>query len=320
MEVARLVCLDTVMLDVAFEIEDLPERGGDALAQSRTMSAGGGFNVMSAARRQGLSVAYLGQLGRGPLADLARHTLEDEGIDLLTAPSSPLDIGVCVVLVDAEAERTFVTSPGAELTLSATDLTDVAWAPGDVVYLSGYDVVYPELARVIVPWLKGVSDRVRVSFDPGPRTLDIAPDVLDLVLSRTDWLLCNAREATHLTTRDDPLRALHALHERGDFAGVVVRLGASGCLVSSGEETLRAEGFAVQALDSNGAGDVHNGVVLASLANGEPLSVVVRRANAAAALSVTRFGPATGPTREELDAFLRARDGEGAVSRVESYD
>ncbi|NIG00148.1 sugar kinase, partial [Burkholderia sp. Ax-1720] len=38
--------------------------------------------------------------------------------------------------------------------------------------------------------------------------------------------------------------------------------------------------------------------------------VAARRANAAAALAVTRFGPATAPTREEIDALL-----DGAWSR-----
>jgi len=63
-------------------------------------------------------------------------------------------------------------------------------------------------------------------------------------------------------------------------------------------------GFAVEAVDTNGAGDTHTGVFLAALASGAGPAEAVRRANAAAALSVTRRGPATGPTAAELDAFL----------------
>ena len=66
-------------------------------------------------------------------------------------------------------------------------------------------------------------------------------------------------------------------------------------------------GFAVEAVDTNGAGDTHTGVFLAALAAGAGPAEAVRLANAAAALSVTRHGPATGPTRAELAEFLASR-------------
>ena len=46
------------------------------------------------------------------------------------------------------------------------------------------------------------------------------------------------------------------------------------------------------------------GVFLAGLAAGLPPAAAARRANAAAALTVTRAGPATSPSRAELDRFL----------------
>ena len=61
---------------------------------------------------------------------------------------------------------------------------------------------------------------------------------------------------------------------------------------------------AVTAVDSTGAGDTHAGVFLAALADGLDPPAAARRANAAAAWSVTRPGPATSPTRATLDAWL----------------
>ena len=58
------------------------------------------------------------------------------------------------------------------------------------------------------------------------------------------------------------------------------------------------------AVDTTGAGDAHSGVFLAGLAAGLPPAAAARRANAAAALAVTRPGPAVSPSRAELDAFL----------------
>jgi sugar/nucleoside kinase (ribokinase family) len=57
-------------------------------------------------------------------------------------------------------------------------------------------------------------------------------------------------------------------------------------------------------LDSNGAGDTHTGAFIAALATGADDVAAARTANAAAALSVTRRGPATAPTAAELARFL----------------
>jgi len=108
-----------------------------------------------------------------------------------------------------------------------------------------------------------------------------------------------------LTGMADPGDALRALTGRLPRAGVLVRVGPDGCLLGGrGFVAERVPGFRVEVVDTNGAGDTHTGAFLASLASGAPVIEAVRRANAAAALSVTRRGPATGPGLAELEAFL----------------
>jgi sugar/nucleoside kinase (ribokinase family) len=60
----------------------------------------------------------------------------------------------------------------------------------------------------------------------------------------------------------------------------------------------------VTAIDTTGAGDAHSGVFLAGLAAALPPAAAASRANAAAAMTVARPGPASSPSRAELDAFL----------------
>ena len=47
----RLLHLGNVVVDVVLTVPALPEPGGDVLATSTQTAAGGGFNVMAAARR-----------------------------------------------------------------------------------------------------------------------------------------------------------------------------------------------------------------------------------------------------------------------------
>ena len=63
------------------------------------------------------------------------------------------------------------------------------------------------------------------------------------------------------------------------------------------------------AVDTNGAGDTHAGVLCAALAVGRTMRDAVRLANVAAAISVTREGPATSPTVEELGEALTGSAG-----------
>ncbi|MGW5697992.1 PfkB family carbohydrate kinase, partial [Streptomyces asiaticus] len=72
-------------------------------------------------------------------------------------------------------------------------------------------------------------------------------------------------------------------------------------------------GRRVTAVDSNGAGDAHTGAFLALLGHGLDLGSAVEGANAAAAFAVTRHGPATGPTADELLDLL---DGEPLAARL----
>ena len=62
----------------------------------------------------------------------------------------------------------------------------------------------------------------------------------------------------------------------------------------------------VEAIDTNGAGDAHSGVLAASLAQGIPMERALLLANCAGALSTTVVGPASCPTREEIEAAADA--------------
>ena len=154
-------------------------------------------------------------------------------------------------------------------------------------------------------WLGHLGEEHLVIFDPGPLAASLPGDVLAPVLARADWVTCNARESALLTGAADPGDALRALTGRFPRAGVLVRIGPDGCLLGGpGFVAEQVPGFRVEVVDTNGAGDTHTGAFLAALSAGASWLEAVRRANGAAALSVTGRGPATGPSLAELDAFL----------------
>jgi len=322
---SRLVFAGEAIVDLLMWVPALPERGGDMLAESSAVQVGGGFNIMAAAARQGLSVVYAGGHGTGPWGDKVRAALEDEGIDVLRPPDPNADTGFDVALVEADGERTFVTSLGAESLREPGSWDAVQLWPGDAVYVSGYGLVPPESGPVLGTWAAGLPTGVLLFLDPGPLVADIPEAVLGPVLSRCDWYSCNQREAELLAGVQDPVEAARLLARRTGRAGVIVRAGPEGCVLA-----LRVAGPADQvgqvgqvgrvglslslipapavvAVDTTGAGDAHSGVFLAGLADGLAPAEAAWRANAAAALTVTRSGPAVSPSLAELDEFLAAR-------------
>ena len=305
---ARLLHLGNVVVDVVLNVPALPEPGGDVFATGAQTAAGGGFNVMAAAARQGLAVAYGGVIGAGPFAALARAACAAEGIEVLQPAKPGLDTGLVISVVDATGERTFLTARGAEATLTAADLDPVRPAPGDAVYLSGYGLAHPSNAAALLGWLRRLAADHLVIVDPGPLAGTLPYGALRPVLARADWVTCNGRESAWLTGAADPRDALRVLASRLPRAGLLVRVGPAGCLLSlRGSPPEHVPGFAVEAVDTNCAGDTHTGVFLAAMASGAGPAEAVRRANAAAALSVTRRGPATGQTAADMAVFLSSR-------------
>jgi sugar/nucleoside kinase (ribokinase family) len=307
----RLVLAGEALVDVVLRVPGLPPRGGDLLATSSQVAVGGGFNVMAAAARQGLPVLYAGGHGTGPWGDLVRAALATEGIGLLRPADPSRDTGFDVALVESDAERTFVTSLGAESISEPGSWDAVPAGPGDAVYVSGYGLVPAGSGAALGAWAAALRPGVLLFMDPGPLAAQIPEPVLGPVLARCDWLSCNAREAALLGGGADPERAAGRLLARTARASIIVRSGPDGCFLAPRPHDERGRPSAehlpapaVSAVDTTGAGDAHSGVFLAALADGLSPADAARRANAAAALAVTRPGPATCPTRAELDAWL----------------
>ncbi|EUB83076.1 PfkB family carbohydrate kinase [Pseudomonas sp. GM30] len=295
-----------VIIDLVMAVDQLPQVGGDVLAQSAAFEAGGGFNVMAAAVRNGLPVVYLGRHGTGRFGDLARQAMNAEGIHIGIQMPAQRDTGICVALTDASAERSFISYIGAEGEVTEEDLNSVAAEAGDYVYVSGYSLLHVGKAQALLDWTLALPEVISVVFDPGPLVESPDSALMQALLPRIDVWTSNSVEALRFTGAADIAAALDRLAEHlPKDVLMVVRDGPQGCWIQQAGERRQVPGFAVKAVDSNGAGDAHAGVFVAGLAQGLDALEAARRANAAAALAVTRWGPATAPGAAEVDGFIR---------------
>jgi sugar/nucleoside kinase (ribokinase family) len=315
----RVIHTAQALVDEVVEVEALPPRGGNAVARSYARYAGGAVNILVAAARSGAKAVLAGAVGTGANGDLVRVALSAEGVAVSSAPVPDLDTGICFVMIEPSAERTFVTTQGAERRISVESLQASAPVDGDLVCVSGFSLV--GLTRdPLLAWLDRLDRGVVVVLDPGAAFGDLSDELQRRVLARTTVWTSNAQEAEQLTGQADPAASVEALTGRLPAGAVaIVRDGPKGCWVrevvtpgapadeAGAGVTAYLPGFPQEAVDTNGAGDTHTGVLVACRAAGADWTTAATRANAAGAIKVTRRGPATAPTAEEIDAFLGAQ-------------
>lgn len=331
----RVIHTGQVVIDLTLRIEALPEPGGDVFADEAGMGLGGGYNVLVAARRLGVETLFAGTLGRGPFSQAADAGLAAIGAVHVGARVDG-DLGYCVAMTDARAERTFVSAAGAETRdpLDAFDRLEVG--AEDVVYVSGYSLAHAANTAALerlVRRLVGSAGRTgdggggrsgggarggggaaggrpgAVLFDVSPMVGTASMESLEMVGALDPIWSLNEREAGILAARlgldapdGDRAATAEALARR--LGPVLVRAGASGSWFASDDGLIRTPSVSVKPVDTNGAGDAHSGVLAAALARGVALPTALRWANVAGALSTTRRGPATCPTEKEIMAVV----------------
>ncbi len=307
----RLVVSGSILVDLMLKVDALPQPGADLLTRASEFTVGGGFNVLVAAHRQGTRTAYAGRIGSGPLGQMVQAALIQVQAEILLASVRDGDTGFCLVIVDASAERTMLTTMGVDAELTEQELASLQINAGDTVYVSGYDLAYPH-GPALADWLVAIDPDSTVIFDPGPLVTEIPAQLIEAALQRANWVSLNRDESLRLTGSADQAHAAElVLAHNSKMRGVITRNGADGCLLKlRGQQAQPIPGFKTSALDTTGAGDCHVGTFAAAVIRGLAPHDACVNANAAAAIAVSRWGPATAPTRDETTAFLAEHDRE----------
>ena len=317
----RVVLMGQILVDLAVRGEALPSPGGDVWAIDEGMHVGGGFNALVAARRMGAEAVSLSPIGEGPYSSLIQAALAREGIVDLGPRVVGIDNGFCIAFTDRTGERTFISTKGAETMAPASAWADFVRTmnPGDVLYVDGYLMDHPANREAAEAALRALPEGVHVVLDVSP-VIGIPGEL------PSDGVIVsmNRREAQeivhqrgHASVRnrcDQPREAAQGVLAVLDRP-VLVRAGAEGAYFvrpagtapnARNEDVIHVPTPRVKVIDTNGAGDAHSGVLTASLAQGIPLEQALLLANCAGALSTTVVGPASCPTREEIEAAADA--------------
>jgi sulfofructose kinase len=130
-------------------------------------------------------------------------------------------------------------------------------------------------------------------------------DGLGTLASLADVLICSERLASEVAPRDDLGQSLAEIQRLGPRA-VIITLGVAGSIGRFRDEVWRQPSFAVEVVDSSGAGAVYHGAFAAATVGGLPFDRCMEFASAAAALACRRLGSFAGiPGRDEVIAAIQ---------------
>ena len=302
-----VVVLGGINMDLVTVAPRFPE-AGETVVGSRflTYPGGKGANQAVAAARMGAGTLMVGKVGDDIFGPQLTEALASSGVDVSGVAVEPgVSSGLAVINIDASSQNRIVQILGANETCGEAEKQRVIQALREASVLLLQLEVSVDLSLTVAQ--EAAARGKTVVLDPGP----VRP------LPKEFYSCChvitpNETEAQALvgfpvTDRTSAARAARLLVERG-VQIAVIKLGAQGAYYATREGGEHIPAIAVDAVDSVAAGDAFNGALGASLAEEEELAQAMRKATAAGALAVTKFGAQDSmPTRKEVEQLLLNR-------------
>ena len=303
----HVVSVGDLVLDVVLPVT-LPVVGGQHQEPAfRRVEPGGAANFLFAARHMGLQVTAAGAVGADVFGQLILDALRDAGIDTMHIVAVPGSTSTLVIaLADpASGQHAFIGHYGSGPDVPYPDGLDAALSNADALFVMGYTFAEKRIVPLALRWNRP-KRRLPVYLDVG----------------RSWRPFRRTGGAHHRAGRRDPddrgrgragVRGRHRRRSVRPPAGarsatLIVKQGASGCVIVTPDGQTRVPGYPAEVVDTIGAGDCFAGAFLAGRLNGLDLVDAAKLANAMGAATVQKAGAGSNaPTcAEVMDILARA--------------
>ena len=269
--------------------------------QKSKMSGGGSAgNTIVAVNQFGGRSFYSCLVAHDALGKFFLEDLQRNGVDTnLKYESCPEGhSGRCLVMTSPDAHRTMNTFLGVSSFLSPQHLDEAAIKDSSYVYLEGYLVASPKGLEAIKE-AKRIAEKnkveVALTFSDPSMVKYFASQMQEIVGASVDLLFCNDEEAMIFTGTSSILEAREKLRQVAKrFA---ITLGANGALIFDGDTFIQIEPYKVQAIDTNGAGDMFAGAFLYAITHNHSYAEAGKLASLASSRVVTQWGPRLDPAQ-----------------------
>jgi sugar/nucleoside kinase (ribokinase family) len=305
-----ILCCGNIVLDILVRPVEQFNWGTTTWVDSIEQNLGGnGSNTSYTLGMLGVPVRLLGMVGEDAFGEQALSILKRGGVDLSFVGRSHAATTASVCPVNSAGNRLFMHCVGSSAEVFPEP---IQFTPAMLEGMSHFHLAnvfaLPQMRRRAPESLRNAREAgLTTSLDTGWDARGRWLEDIEGCLPHLDLLFLNQDEARMLSGSADPNEAGRRMQALG-AADVVIKLGAEGCAIFTSAGATRVAGFAVDVVDTTGAGDCFVGGFLAALSEGCGYPDAARLANAVGALSVQKLGAINGVrSREETEAWLRAR-------------
>ncbi|WP_152391815.1 carbohydrate kinase family protein [Paenibacillus guangzhouensis] len=283
----------------------LPLPGQEIFVEDMSLHVGGGAAIFGLTlAKLGKAVAFKGVVGQDYYGQYVLDQFRQAGIDTSYVKRSDLGATGLSIAINPERDRSFISYAGTNAELQIDPFIDLDAVPARHVHLTGYrgSRNHTQFMR-IVRRLK--ESGVTVSLDVGwDDTGEWYPGVFDL-MEEIDVFFMNETEALHYTGCTVMEESIEQLRERRK--NVVVKQGAGGATAIINGTVTHQAGYAVNVVDTTGAGDSFNAGYIDGYLSGLSVEECLAYGNACGALSVQDYGGSTGAVDlPRLTTFIEA--------------
>lgn len=298
----NVVGIGANVCDTLFEVPNFPKEDTKLRAQSMTLSGGGPCATgLVAASKLGAECGYIGNLtddnaGKFLLEDLKKYGVSSELVNVIEGCSS---FSSCIWLSKDTAARTCVFYKGNIPPLKLDEKQKKAISDAKILMIDGNEMDAAEEGAKIAK-----SSGTKVLYDAGGLY-----DGVERLLPLTDILIPSEEFAIGHTKAENAEDAAKILFEKYSPEIVVITQGKNGGIIFDGKELKNYPAFLVDAVDSNGSGDVFHGAFAFCIASGYNYYDACVFSSAVSALKCTKVGARNAvPTFDETVKFLKERE------------
>ena len=291
-----MLCAGIAVEDFLFKVESFPAPGTKMRASELVATTGGcAANAAVAVARLGGRARFSGPVGTDDASRRFLDALAKTGVD----PSGVLcveggSISVSGIFIDRDGEKMVATLHGKGL--------DGATPPDAAALVAGIDILLVDnrFPAFVLPICRAAAARgIPVVLD-----VDKATTAGDPLFATASHLIFSSEALTATAGTADLGAALTGI-AAGVRGFLAVTNGPDDVLWLEDGAVRRLPVFAVEAVDTLGAGNSFHGGFALALAEGRDVVAAMRFGAAAAALKCTRFGGISGtPQRAEVEALL----------------
>lgn len=276
--------------------EDDQNRLIQAIDVHENMMKGGGSaaNSIVATSQFGAKCYYSCKVSNDQFGKFFLKDLAENGVDTkLTSLTAPDGItGKCLVMVTPDAERTMNTFLGITSDFSVNEIDAEAIKNSSYIYSEGYLIPSPSGREAMMKGMQIAREndvKIAMSFSDPSMVKFFRNEMMEVVGDGVDLLFCNEEEALLYTETDNLLAAREALKPVAKrFA---ITLGKNGATIFDGDTFVDIESYKVEAIDTNGAGDMFAGAFLYGITHGHSYAEAGKIASLASSKVVSQFGP-----------------------------